>query len=209
MRVDTLPHTYLSSRIDNFVQRIGQTLSYIWLALLFVIVINVLMRYLFSEGRIELEELQWHLYSVGFLLGMSYAYQADVHIRVDVLHERFSPQLRAWIELYGILLFLIPFIALILIYSVQFVSSSFGVGEESPSPGGLPYRWAIKAILPLGFALLLLTVFARLIRVWYFLFIDYEEQGNENGAVLTEGTPKHTAAPLTTNNSQAEEIHGR
>ena len=70
MRVDTLPHTYLSSRIDNFVQLIGQTLSYIWLALLFVIVINVLMRYLFSEGRIELEELQWHLYSVGFLLGI-------------------------------------------------------------------------------------------------------------------------------------------
>ena len=209
MRVDTLPHTYLSRRIDNFVQRIGQTLSYIWLALLFVIVINVLMRYLFSEGRIELEELQWHLYSVGFLLGMSYAYQADVHIRVDVLHERLSPQLRAWIELYGILLFLIPFIALILIYSVQFVSSSFRVGEVSPSPGGLPYRWAIKAILPLGFALLLLTVFARLIRVWYFLFIDYEEQGNEGVAVLAEGTPKNTAAPLTTNNSQAEEIHGR
>ena len=209
MRVDTLPHTYLSRRIDNFVQRIGQTLSYIWLALLFVIVINVLMRYLFSEGRIELEELQWHLYSVGFLLGMSYAYQADVHIRVDVLHERLSPQLRAWIELYGILLFLIPFIALILIYSVQFVSSSFGVGEVSPLPGGLPYRWVIKAILPLGFALLLLTVFARLIRVWYFLFIDYEEQGNEGVAVLAEGTPKNTAAPLTTNNSQAEEIHGR
>ena len=209
MRVDTLPHTYLSRRIDNFVQRIGQTLSYIWLALLFVIVINVLMRYLFSEGRIELEELQWHLYSVGFLLGMSCAYQADVHIRVDVLHERFSPQLRAWIELYGILLFLIPFIALILIYSVQFVSSSFAVGEVSPSPGGLPYRWAIKAILPLGFALLLLTVFARLIRVWYFLFIDYEEQGNEGGAVLAEGSLKNTAAPLTTNNSQAEEIHGR
>ena len=209
MRVDTLPHTYLSRRIDNFVQRIGQTLSYIWLALLFVIVINVLMRYLFSEGRIELEELQWHLYSVGFLLGMSYAYQADVHIRVDVLHERFSPQLRAWIELYGILLFLIPFIALILIYSVQFVSSSFLVGEVSRSPGGLPYRWAIKAILPLGFALLLLTVFARLIRVWHFLFIDYEEHDIENGAAHSEGNYKNTAASLATSNTQAEKTHGR
>ena len=209
MRVDTLPHTALSRRIDDFVQRIGQTLSYIWLALLFVIVINVLMRYLFSEGRIELEELQWHLYSIGFLLGMSYAYQADVHIRVDVLHERFNPQLRAWIELYGILLFLLPFIALILIYSVQFVSSSFGVGEVSPSPGGLPYRWAIKAILPLGFALLLFTVFARLIRVWCFLFIGCEEQSNEDAAALTEGSLKNSTAPVATNNSQAKEIHGR
>lgn len=209
MRVDTLPHTYVSKRLDNFVQRIGQALSYIWLALLSVIVLNVLLRYLFSEGRIELEELQWHLYSVGFLLGMSYAYQADVHIRVDVLHERFSPQLRAWIELYGILLFLIPFIALILIYSVQFVSSSILVGEVSPSPGGLPYRWAIKTILPLGFALLLLTVFARLIRVWHFLFIDYDERNNENGTEHWEGSHKNTTAPLTVSNTQAKETHGR
>jgi TRAP-type mannitol/chloroaromatic compound transport system permease small subunit len=193
MALDTLPHTPLSRQLDNFVQWIGRGLSYIWLVLLFVIVINVLLRYLFSEGRIELEELQWHLYCIGFLLGMSYAYQADVHIRVDLLHERFSPQLRAWIELYGILLFLIPFIALILIFSVQFVSSSFLVSEVSPSPGGLPFRWAIKAILPLGFALLLLTVFARLIRVWYFLFIADEE----------------TTDCLTANDEQTEETHGR
>ena len=209
MRADTLPHTRLSERIDNFVQRIGQALSYIWLALLAVIVINVLLRYLFSEGRIELEELQWHLYSIGFLLGMSYAYQADVHIRVDVLHERFSPRLRAWIELYGVLLFLVPFIALILIYSVQFVSSSYLVGEVSPSPGGLPYRWAIKATLPLGFALLLLTVLARLIRVWYFLFIDYDECDSANAAELGQKSLKNTAAQLTTSNTPAQETHGR
>jgi TRAP-type mannitol/chloroaromatic compound transport system permease small subunit len=139
---------------------------------LFVIVANVLLRYAFNQGRIELEELQWHLYSVGFLLGMSYAYQADVHIRVDVLHERFSPETKAWIELYGILFLLLPFIALILIYSVQFVSSSYSVGEVSPSPGGLPYRWAMKAILPMGFTLLLLSVVARLIRIWSLLFLE-------------------------------------
>lgn len=192
MSKDTLPHTQLSLRIDNFVRLIGQGLSYLWLVLLFVIVSNVLMRYVFNEGRIELEELQWHLYSIGFLLGMSYAYQADVHIRVDVLHERFSPELKAWIELYGILLFLLPFIALVLIYSVQFVTSSYLVGEVSPSPGGLPYRWAMKAILPMGFALLLLTVFARLLRVWSLLFIEATQVKQE----------------ATTNNLLTEETHG-
>jgi TRAP-type mannitol/chloroaromatic compound transport system permease small subunit len=192
MSKDTLPHTQLSLRIDNFVRLIGQGLSYLWLVLLFVIVSNVLMRYVFNEGRIELEELQWHLYSIGFLLGMSYAYQADVHIRVDLLHERFSPELKAWIELYDILLFLLPFIALILIYSVQFVTSSYLVGEVSPSPGGLPYRWTMKAILPLGFALLLLTVFARLLRVWSLLFIE-----------ATQEKPEATA-----NNLLTEETHG-
>ncbi len=167
----SLPHTPLSRRIDDTVAAFGRGLSYIWLLLLGVIVTNVLLRYALNDGRIELEELQWHLYSVGFILGMSYAYQTDSHIRVDVLHENFSPQLKAWIELYGIVLLLLPFISLVLIYSVPFVIASFVVSEVSASPGGLPFRWLIKAVLPLGFALLLLTVLARLIRVWHFLFL--------------------------------------
>jgi TRAP-type mannitol/chloroaromatic compound transport system permease small subunit len=64
------------------------------------------------------------MYSIGFLLGLSYAYESDSHIRVDVLHERMRPELQAWIELYGITLFLIPFVVLILFYGVPFVLSS-------------------------------------------------------------------------------------
>jgi TRAP-type mannitol/chloroaromatic compound transport system permease small subunit len=175
-----LPHTALTERIDECVQTLGKWLSWIWLILLAIIVFNVVLRYAFSEGRIELEEIQWHLYSIGFLLGLSYAYQADAHIRVDVLHERLSPELQAWIELYGILLFLLPFVALILIYGIPFVWSSYQLAEVSPSPGGLPLRWLIKAFMPLGFALLLLAVASRLIRVWYFLFIADEPHNEEN-----------------------------
>lgn len=171
MSKSELPHTPLSAGIDRVLARVGDGLSYLWLVLLGIIVINVVARYVFDEGHIELEELQWHLYSVGFLFGMSYAYQADTHIRVDLLHERMPPRLQAWIELYGILLFLLPFIALILIYSVPFVISSYELSEVSASPGGLPLRWLIKAALPVGFALLLLSVFSRLLRVWHFLFL--------------------------------------
>jgi len=167
-----LPHTALSRRIDGALETIGRWTSGIWLVLLVVIVFNVLLRYVFNEGRIELEELQWHLYSIGFLLGLSYAYQADTHIRVDVLHERMQPRTQAWIELYGILLFLLPFVSLVLIYSMPFVGASFAVNEISPSPGGLPYRWFIKAFLPLGFGLLLLAAISRLIRVWTYLFLS-------------------------------------
>lgn len=167
-----LPETPLTRAIDRFLARTGEALSYIWLILLVVIVANVLLRYMFSEGRIEFEEFQWHLYSVGFLLGLSYAYQADAHIRVDVLHERLSPRMQAWIELYGIILFLIPFISLVLIFSMPFVASSFALSEISPSPGGLPLRWLIKAMLPVGFILLALAVLSRLIRVWRFLFFS-------------------------------------
>ena len=182
-----LPQTSVSARIDALIERVGKITSVIWVVLLAVIVVNVVLRYVFSEGRIELEELQWHLYSIGFLLGLSYAYQADTHIRVDVLHERLSLRAQAWIELYGILLFLLPFIALILIYAMPFVAASFALGEISPSPGGLPMRWLIKAFLPIGFALLLLAVFARLHRVWHYLFwsedarraMDEDNRGRE------------------------------
>lgn len=169
---DYLPHTRWSQRIDRIADQIGRAISYIWLILLGVIMLNVLMRYAFNEGRIEMEELQWHLYSIGFLLGLGYAYQADAHIRVDVLHERLRHRTKAWIELYGILLLLLPFITLVLIYSIPFVASSYAVAEVSASPGGLPLRWLIKAVLPLAFLLLLMTVIARTIRVWHFLFFD-------------------------------------
>ena len=175
---DFRPHNAISRFIDGGLEALGRWLSYIWLVLLAVIVVNVLLRYAFSEGRIELEELQWHLYSIGFLLGLGYAYQADAHIRVDVLHERMTPRTQAWVELYGILLFLFPFIALVLIYAMPFVASSFALSEISPSPGGLPLRWLVKAFLPIGFFILLLASFSRLTRVWTFLFFGGEQRGS-------------------------------
>ncbi|MFU8814444.1 MAG: TRAP transporter small permease subunit [Pseudomonadales bacterium] len=165
-----LPHTAFSRMIDPWLVKMGQWISWLWAALLVVIVVNVVARYAFGLGRIEFEEIQWHLYSAGFLLGLAYTYQADAHIRVDVLHERLSPRRKAWVELYGILLFLLPFITLILVYSVPFVISSYRFGEVSQAPGGLPLRWVIKAMLPLGFALLLIATLSRLTRVWALLF---------------------------------------
>ena len=179
MSKDYLPQTAFSRRVDSVIRLVGDGLSYIWLALLCVIVFNVLLRYALNEGRIELEEIQWHLYSIGFLLGLSYAYQADAHIRVDILHEQFGPELRAWIELYGIFLFLLPFIALIILYGIPFTMAAWELGEISASPGGLAYRWLIKAMLPLGFGLLLATVIARVHRLWHFLFLEEAKHGSE------------------------------
>lgn len=167
-----LPETAISRRIDPWLDRIGRAMSWVWLVLLAIIVFNVVLRYVFGEGRIEFEEIQWHLYSAGFLLGLSYAYQQDAHIRVDVLHERLSPAAQAWIELYGILLLLLPFVLLVLIFAVPFVWSSYELAEVSQSPGGLPFRWLIKGALPIGFGLLLLAAISRLSRVWSFLFLD-------------------------------------
>ncbi len=168
--MDDLPTTRLSRTVDALLTRIGEAVSWIWLVLLGVIVLNVTLRYVFAEGRIEFEELQWHLYSIGFLLGIPYAVATDSHIRVDVVHERLSPRLRAWIELYGIALLLLPFCALVLVHAVPFVAASLASGEVSASPGGLPWRWLIKAVLPLAFLLLALAGIARASRAVRLLF---------------------------------------
>jgi TRAP-type mannitol/chloroaromatic compound transport system permease small subunit len=165
-----LPSTALSRRVDPILTWVGQSISWVWLILLLTIVFNVVLRYVFGEGRIELEEIQWHMYSTGFLLGIGYTFQVDGHIRVDVVHERLSPRVRAWLELYGILLCVLPFVALVLIFSAPFIVISYELSEVSVAPGGLPYRWAIKSMLFTGFALLLLAALSRLTQVWVFLF---------------------------------------
>ncbi|MFT4582367.1 MAG: TRAP-type mannitol/chloroaromatic compound transport system permease small subunit [Gammaproteobacteria bacterium] len=169
-----LPDTRLSRLIDPLIIRVGEVVSWLWLMLMITIVGNVVLRYAFDQGRVEFEEIQWHIYACGFLLGLAYAYQADSHIRVDVLHERLTERTQAWIELYGTLLFVLPFIAVILIFGVPFVSASFHMHEVSQAPGGLPLRWLIKAALPTGFALLLIATISRLSRVWSLLFLTPE-----------------------------------
>jgi len=167
---NALPHTRLSRRIDALVRGIGDTLCWVWLVLLATIVINVVMRYVFGEGRIEFEELQWHLYAVGFLAALGYGVESDDHVRVDFLRARLTVRMQAWIELYGILLLLLPFIALVLFYAVPFVQYSWHFAEVSPAPGGLPYRWLIKGCLFVAFVLLAAAAWSRLCRVASLLF---------------------------------------
>ena len=168
--MSTLPHTRLSQAVDSFLQRLGRAAAWLWLALLTVIVLNVTLRYAFGQGRVELEELQWHLYALGFLLALSVGLTLDDHVRVDVLHARLPLRYRAWIEFYGILGLLLPFLLLVLFYSGPFLTESWRTGEISQAPGGLPFRWLIKGGLPLGFALLLLAALARLSRCCALLF---------------------------------------
>lgn len=164
-----LPETPVSRAIDSLLIVVGRTSLWIWVLLMVVVVANVALRHLFGEGRVELEELQWHMNSVGFLLAISYAYQCDAHIRIDLVSQRLSERMRAWIELYCTFILLLPFVIMVLWFSLPFVAQSFAVGEVSQSPGGLPYRWLIKAMLPIGMGLLLLGIVSRTLRVWAYL----------------------------------------
>jgi TRAP-type mannitol/chloroaromatic compound transport system permease small subunit len=165
-----LPTTALSRAIDPWIRRIGEVFSWVWVVLVAVIAVNVVMRYVLGKGLVQFEEAQWHLYAIGFLLGLAYCVESDDHVRIDVLSEKWSRATGAWVELYGIVLLLIPFLLLVLWYAVPFIAYSFSIREVSEAPGGLPLRWAIKSVLLIAFALLAFATASRLSRVIAFLF---------------------------------------
>lgn len=116
-------------------------------------------------GSTRLQELEWHLHTVLFAFCLGWAYLKGAHVRIGVVRDRLSPRVQAWIEIAGIVLFLLPFCALVLHFSLDFVARSFAQGEGSATAAGLPHRWIIKSALPVGFALLALAGIARLIAV--------------------------------------------
>lgn len=165
-----LPHTAFSRAIDPLVRGIGKLSSWLWVVLVAVITINVLLRHVAGRGLIEFEELQWHIYAAGFLLGLGWVLESDDHVRIDVLHEHWRFRTQCWVELGGLLLALLPFILLVLWYSVPFIAYSFRIDEVSEAPGGLAHRWAIKSFLFVGFLILGLAALSRLTRVVVALF---------------------------------------
>ena len=164
----TLPQrlTHLSDRIDWLSEWSGRAVSWLVLAMVLIISYDVAMRYLFLDGSVALQELEWHLFALLFLLGGAYTFKHDSHVRVDIFyHSRWmDARRRAWVDLLGGLLLLLPFCLLIIISSLPFVANAYAMGEGSPDPGGLPYRFLLKAAIPLSFALLLLQGLAHMLR---------------------------------------------
>lgn len=101
-------------------------------------------------------ELEWHFFALIFLFASGYTLKTNKHVRVDLFYEKFSVKQRAWINLIGSLLFLIPWCVVIIYFSCSYAYSSWLINETSPDPGGLPARYIIKFCIPLGISLLLL-----------------------------------------------------
>jgi TRAP-type mannitol/chloroaromatic compound transport system permease small subunit len=116
-----------------------------------------------------MQELEWHLFAIIFLLSAGYTLSIDEHVRVDVFYSRFSEKKQAWINLFGSFFFLIPLCIILIISSENFVFISFRVGETSPDAGGLPARYILKAFIPISFLFLLLqgiaVVFKSLFKI--------------------------------------------
>ena len=164
------PRTWLSDIIEKVLELFSYLLNTIWIVLVLIIVANVTMRYAFGLNYVWIEEVQWHMYAVGFMFGIGYALMHDSHVRVDVLAANFRPKTRAWVEVVAIVGIILPMCWIIISYGIPFAEASFNRGERSSAPGGLANRWMIKSVIVLAFAYIALAAFARLLRVTAFLF---------------------------------------
>ena len=169
-KTDDAPKICLA--LDGFVQNLGHFFMWTNGLLIFGIIAQVVLRYGFGHGLVALEELQWHLYAVGIMFGASYAVTMNSHIRVDIVHASLSEKWRARWDLFGIFFLLIPFTVIIFHQSLDFVWEAWRLNERSDAPSGLPWRWAIKSVIPLSFGLLGISVVSRAIRL-----IDYIRRG--------------------------------
>ena len=154
----------ISFVIDNYIDRMGKAVSWLTTVLMIVICIDVIMRYLFSVTETWILELEWHLFAVLFLLGASYALLHDKHVRVDLFYEKLPSKRRDLINALGVILFLMPWAWVIITNGWDYMYSSWTWGEGSPQPTGLPGRWFVKAMIVLGFLLLLIQGISELIK---------------------------------------------
>lgn len=159
-----------SNILDRIVSRVGIVAAWFSILLIIIIVFDVVTRRFLVLGSTKLQELEWHLHAMLFFLCIGWAYIKNAHVRIELVHERLSRRAQHWIELLGCLFFFIPYCLIVLFHGVDWWERSWSIGEVSDSATGLPYRWVIKAALPIGFILIFLGGVTVLLRKVVQLF---------------------------------------
>ncbi len=143
--------------IDKIIKYISYFTAFILVVLVLLVVYDATARYLFSTGSIALQELEWHLFDLVILFGIAYTLKENAHVRVDIFYASYSDKTKALVDFISSIFFILPFSALIVYIGIDFVHLSFLQNECSSNPGGLEYRYLVKALLPLSFVFLSLV----------------------------------------------------
>ena len=158
----------LSRLIDAFNERVGKSAMWLLLAAVLISTINAIVRKAFNWSSNGLLEIQWYLFAGAFLLGASYTLLHNEHVRIDVVAGKFSKRTQTWIEVFGTLLFLLPFTLMVLWTSTPWAINSFNSQEVSVNAGGL-IIWPAKMLIPVGFLLLTAQGISELVKRLAFL----------------------------------------
>jgi len=154
--------TFIIQFADTLNEWAGKLVSWLTLILVFFVCFNVICRKFYDSSDAWRGELEWHIFALVFILGAGYAFKYNRHVRVDLFYAKYSDIDKAWTNLVGILVFLIPWCLLIIYYSWDFAIEGYNLKETSPNANGLSYLYPIKFAIPLGFSLLLLQAFGNL-----------------------------------------------
>jgi TRAP-type mannitol/chloroaromatic compound transport system permease small subunit len=166
----------LSKNLNRFVSLVGKIGAWSIIGLIIVIMLDVTLRRWFVIGSTKLQELEWHLHGTLFLMCLGWAYLKNAHVRIELVSERMTARSRAWVELTGILVFLIPYVIAIIAFGFDYVDFSYRYDEGSASPTGLPNRWIIKSIIVFGFIVLGIAAISRLFECIVYLFGTSEQK---------------------------------
>ena len=148
--------------LDRFTKYVGSFAAFILVVLVLLVVYDASARYIFSSGSIALQEFEWHLFDVVILFGISYTLRENSHVRVDIFYASFSERTKKIIHFVTIIFFIVPFSSLIIYIGLEFVQLSFSQHEISSNPGGLEYRYLVKALMPLSFLFVVLQAVSEL-----------------------------------------------
>ena len=165
--------------LESFVDWSGRTVSWLSLLLVLVTFVVVVMRYVFDSGSIALQETATYLHASVFLVGMAYAMQQNAHVRVDIFYARFSGQTKAWVNLFGALFFLLPFMLFISWISWQYIVDSWSVLEGSREAGGLPAVFLLKSLILVMTFLLSLQACTQIARNIEIILDGGNKQGDD------------------------------
>ena len=169
--------TTISRLIDGFNDKMGHLVGWLTTLMVLIVFYDTVMRYVFNKGNVALQELEWHLFAIVFLIGAAYTLKEGGHVRVDILFIKFSNKTKAWVDFLGTIVLLLPFSIMVILSAKGFVLNSWSVREVSPDPGGLPARYILKAMIPLGFSLIVLQGISQIIKN-FMIIIGYEKAGD-------------------------------
>ena len=154
----------IAERIESVIDLFGKVASWLTLSIVLLIVINVILRYSMSLGSVWAQELEWHLLAAMILFGISFSLLRGDNVRVDLFYANYTPQKKYIVDLVSAILTIIIAVFFVKL-SINYVGQSFSIGEKSPDPGGIPMRWLVKSLIPIGFSRLALQGFAQMLRV--------------------------------------------
>jgi TRAP-type mannitol/chloroaromatic compound transport system permease small subunit len=155
--------------MDAFITRVGQIGAWALVPIIGIVMLDVITRRFFNLGSVTLQELEWHFHAIAFLLCSAWTYLNDGHVRVDIFYAKMDARGKAWVDFLGGIVFTIPFCLTMIGLGSLFVQDSMSMNEVSDAPGGLPYRYAIKLLFPVGFVLLLIQGISSTLKNFLFL----------------------------------------